>query len=50
VTLSFDRTSVPMAEEPTPGAEKSPPKRGKRYVRVKPHQGRSTGAWLTLAR
>lgn len=36
VTLGFDRTSVPMAEEPAPGTEKSSPKRSKPYVRAKP--------------
>jgi hypothetical protein len=36
VTLGFDRTSVPMAEEPAPGVEKSPPQRNTPYVRVKP--------------
>lgn len=36
VTLGFDRTSVPMAEEPAPGAEKTSPKRSKPYVRAKP--------------
>lgn len=36
VMLGFDRTSVPMAEEPAPGVEKSPPERNTPYVRVKP--------------
>jgi hypothetical protein len=36
VTLGFDRTSVPMAEEPPPGTEKSAPERSKPYVRAKP--------------